>query len=71
MNKNDDILIDEIKSQLYELYIDIKTFLISSEKEKENNETKQEISSSSEPDIIIKYLKNCINILISEKKNNN
>ena len=71
MNKNDDILIDDIKSQLYDLYIDMKTFLISSEKEKENNETKLEISSSSEPDIIIKYLKNCINILINEKKNNN
>ena len=71
MNKSDELLIDEIKSQLYELYIDMKTFLISSEKEKENNETKQEISSSSEPDIIIKYLKNCINILINEKKKNN
>ena len=70
MNKNDDI-IDDIKTQLYELYIDMKTFLISSEKEKENNETKQEISSSSEPDIIIKYLKNCIKILIDEKNNDN
>ena len=29
MNKNDDILIDDIKSQLYDLYIDMKTFLIS------------------------------------------
>ena len=34
MNKNDELLIDEIKSQLYELYIDMKTFLISSEKKK-------------------------------------
>ena len=68
MTENDDIMVDNIKSQLYDLYIDIKTFLISSEKEKQNIETQQEISSTSEPYILIKYLKNCINILIKEKK---
>ncbi len=71
MTENDDIMVDNIKSQLYDLYIDIKTFLISSEKEKQNIETQQEISSTSEPYILIKYLKNCINILIKEKKDNN
>ena len=70
MTENDDIMVDNIKSQLYDLYIDIKTFLISSEKEKQNIETQQEISSTSEPYILIKYLKNCINILIKEKNNN-
>ena len=45
MTENDDIMVDIIKSQLYDLYIDIKTFLISSEKEKQNIETQQEISS--------------------------
>ena len=30
MIENDDNLIDNIKTQLYDLYIDIKTFLVSS-----------------------------------------
>jgi phage shock protein A len=69
MTENDDMIIENTKSQLYDLYIDIKTFLISSEKEKQNNEKLQEISSSSDLNNIIDHLKNCINILIKEKKN--
>ena len=67
-NNDDDITDDSIKSQLYELYIDIKTFLVTTEKEKQNNETQKEISYSSETKLIIKYLKNCIKILTEEKK---
>ena len=67
-NNNDDITDDSIKSQLYELYIDIKTFLVTTEKEKQYNETQKEISSSSDTNLIIKYLKNCIKILTEEKK---
>ena len=70
MTEKDDKLIDNIKNQIYELYLDIKTFLVSSEKEKQNNETQQEISSTTEPNIIIKSIKNYIKILIDEKKNN-
>ena len=70
MTENDDMIIENTKSQLYDLYIDIKTFLISSEKEKQNNEKLQEISSTSDLNNIIDHLKNCINILIKEKKNN-
>ncbi len=62
--KNDDTLDDNINTQLYELYIDIKTFLVPSEKEKQNNETIKEISSTTDQNTIIKYLKNCIKILI-------
>ena len=69
MTDNNEI-IDNIKTQLYELYIDIKTFLISTEKENQNRGAHQEISSTSEPNILIDYLKNCIKILIDEKKNN-
>ena len=68
--EGNDILIENIQSQLYDLYIDIKTFLVSSEKEKQNNENLKEISSTTEPYTLIKYLKNCINILIEEKKIN-
>ena len=68
--EDNDILIENIQSQLYDLYIDIKTFLVSSEKEKQNNENLKEISSTTEPYTLIKYLKNCINILIEEKKIN-
>lgn len=70
MSENNVIIIDNIKSQLYELYTDIKTFLVSAEKEKQNNEFQQEITSSTEPQTMIKYLKNYIQILIDEKKNN-
>ena len=66
--EENDILIDNIQSQLYDLYIDIKTFLVSSEKEKQNDSNLKEISSTTEPYTIIKYLKNCINILIEDKK---
>ena len=68
--EENDILIDNIQSQLYDLYIDIKTFLVSSEKEKQNDTNLKEISSTTEPYTIIKYLKNCINILIEDKKAN-
>ena len=68
--EENDILIDNIQSQLYDLYIDIKTFLVSSEKEKQNDINLKEISSTTEPYTIIKYLKNCINILIEDKKAN-
>ena len=68
MEENDDALIENIQSQLYELYIDIKTFLTSTEKEKQNKETQKEISSTTEPFTIIKYLKNLISIFIEEKK---
>ena len=70
MSENNEILIDNIKILMYELYSDIKTFLVSSEKEKQNNEFQQEITSTTEPQTMIKYLKNCIQILIDEKKNN-
>jgi len=70
MSENNEILIDNIKTKLYELYTDIKTFLVSTEKEKQNNEFQQEITSTTEPETIIKYLKNCIQILIDENKNN-
>jgi len=70
MSENNEILIDNIKILMYELYTDIKTFLVSNEKEKQNNEFHQEITSSTEPQTMIKYLKNCIQILIDEKKNN-
>ena len=70
MSENNELLIDNIKTKMYELYTDIKTFLVSSEKEKQNNEFQQEITSTTEPQTMIKYLKNCIQILIDEKKNN-
>ena len=70
MSENNEILIDNIKTQMYELYTDIKTFLVSTEKEKQNNDFQQEITSTTEPQTMIKYLKNCIQILINEKKNN-
>ena len=70
MIENDDNLIDNIKTQLYDLYIDIKTFLVSSERERQNNDIQKEISSTTEVYTIIKYLKNCIKIIIEDKKIN-
>ena len=66
MTEGDDI-IDNIKGQLYELYIDIKTCLIPSEKLKIKHANKKEISSTTEPLTIINYLKDCIQILIDQK----
>ena len=70
MTENDDSLIDNIKTQLYELYIDIKTSLVSSEKEREKHENLKEISSTTDAYTIIKYIKKCIKIIIEDKKNN-
>ena len=70
MIENDDNLIDNVKTQLYDLYIDIKTFLVSSERERQNNDIQKEISSTTEVYTIIKYLKNCIKIIIEDKKIN-
>ena len=68
--EENDILIDNIQSQLYDLYISIKTFLVSSEKEKQKEQNLKEISSTTEPYTLIKYIKNCIDILIEEKEIN-
>ena len=70
MTENDDSFIDNIKTQLYELYIDIKTTLVSSEREKQNNENLKEISSTTDAYTIIKYIKKCIKLIIEDKKNN-
>ena len=71
MTESNELLIDDIKTQIYELYSDIKASLVQSEKEKlskENNN--KEITSTSELSILIKHLKSYIKFLIQNKKNN-
>ena len=72
MTETNELLIDDINSQIYELYTDIKTSLTQSEKEKLNNENNnKEITSTTELNVLIKYLKSYIKFLIQNKKNNN
>ena len=73
MNETNEILIDDIKNQIYELYSIIKSSLTKSEKEKVNksNNYNKEITSTTEMSLLINYLKAYINFLIQEKKNNN
>ena len=69
MTESNELLIDDIKTQIYELYSDIKASLVQSEKEKlskENNN--KEITSTSELSILIKHLKSYIKFLIQNKK---
>ena len=71
MTQTNETSLDNIKTQIYELYKDIKDNLIPQEKEKINNNTNQEITSSSDIQVIIKDLKNNIKLCIEEKKKNN
>ena len=72
MTETNELLIDDIKTQIYELYTDIKTSLTYSEKEKVNQENNnKEITSTSELSLLIKYLKSYIKFLIQNKNNNN
>ena len=73
MTETNEILIDDIKSQIYDLYSIIKSSLTKSEKEKVNNDNNhnKEITSTTEISLLINYLKAYINFLVEEKKNSN
>ena len=71
MTQTNETSLDNIKTQIYELYTDIKDNLTPQEKEKINNNINQEITSSSDIQVIIKDLKNYIKFCIEEKKMNN
>ena len=67
MSENPQINISDLKRQLYELYIDIKTFLISLKLNTSNN---IEIESSSDPFLIIKIIQEYINQIKDNNKMN-
>ena len=73
MNETNEPLIDDIKNQIYDLYLVIKSSLTKSEKEKINKDNKlnKEITTSTQMSLLINYLKAYVNFLIQEKKNNN
>ena len=71
MTETNELLIDNIKRQIYELFTDIKTSLTLTEKEKLTKEDNNiEITSTSELSTLIKYLRPYIKFLIQYKKNN-
>jgi len=70
MTEKEKIVVNEIKSQIYELYNDIKECLSKDELDKLGNGTSQEITCSTEINVLINFLKNYIKLFIKEKKNN-
>ena len=73
MNETNELLRDDIKNQIYDLYSIIKSSLSKSEKEKINKDNKynKEITTTTQMPLLINYLKAYINFLVQEKKNNN
>ena len=67
MNSNNDNLMDNIKSDLYEICINIKNSLNKSDLDKLINGTNEDISNSSSVPILINYLRSHINFIIKEK----
>ena len=67
MNSNKDSLMDTIKKNLLEIYIDIKNFLSKSEIEKLNNEKNTEDDTSIDIPTLINNLKIYINFILHEK----
>ena len=67
MDENQQINITNLKRELYELYIDIKSYLISLN---ENITNDSEIETSSEPLLIIKTIHDYINIIKNNKEIN-
>ena len=65
------IITNNIKSQLYALYSYIKESLTKLELEELNKDNNFELSCSMDINMIINYIKNFINYIIKEKKNNN
>ena len=70
MIESNDISIDNIKKQLYETYLDIKEGLTKLQLDKLNNFNNQKINSSTQIPILLKYIKDYINLSLQEKKNN-
>ena len=67
MNSNNDALIENIKSNLYEIYIDIKNSLSKTELEKLTNGTNKSNDSSIDLPILMNNLKTYINFILHEK----
>ena len=65
------IITNNVKSQLYALYSYIKESLTKLELEELNKDNNFELSCSMDINMIINYIKNFINYIIKEKKNNN
>ena len=70
MTESKDITEDDIKNQLYELYLYIKESISDLELERLNNDNNEKIQSSTEIPILIRHIKNLINILNQNNKNN-
>ena len=67
MNSNNDNLMNNIKSDLYEICINIKNSLNKSDLDKLINGTNEDINNTSGVPILINYLKSHINFIIKEK----
>ena len=67
MNSNNDNLMNNIKSDLYEICINIKNSLNKSDLDKLINGTNEDINNTSGVPILINYLKSHINFILKEK----
>ena len=68
MTETHDILINDLKTQIYKLYTDINSSLTQSEKEELNKNNSTEITSMTDMSILIDYLKVYIQFLIQNKQ---
>lgn len=67
MNSNNDNLMENIKSNLYEICINIKNSLNKTDLDKLINGTNEDINDSTGVPILINYLKSHINFILKEK----
>ena len=68
MKSNNDNLMDNIKSDLYEICINIKNSLTQNDLDKLINGTNEDINYSTGVPLLINYLKSHINFIITGKK---
>ena len=66
-----EILSDDLKSKIYEIYTEMKKYLSSSENQNESEQENQEISLTTELPKIIENIKKYTTLLIDEKTKNN
>ena len=66
-----EVLSDDLKSKIYEIYTELKKYLSSSENQNKSEEENQEISLATEFPLLIENIKKYTTLLIEEKNQNN
>ena len=66
-----EILSDDLKSKIYEIYTEMKKYLSSSKNQNESEQENQEISLTTDLPILIENIKKYTTLFIDEKTKNN